>query len=294
MVGILGGLAPFIPLPPGVFDSGFDELTYTRFPHAHIRIVVDDGTVIPRRKLRLKRLGRFRYISDLSLVPVLTELLHFPPENFIMISDVPDVEVRRTPRSSAPAKVIDSRPWAYKMRSTVYAGNLASNTPYILHHSVQNIVAPLGILYLTEKEAERHLKSGKVLESSRVDLVLGRWAHDPATVKLMNDISCRIFVGQRINMYGSRANVMAEVLGIDITVPLTTQDKKTLSVFAGSNRSAYDHIQLDLDRKAERAAKRYPLLFDSGTSDTYRAYVAMVDSAELEMSLQQQLDFVSA
>lgn len=258
-------------------------------------IVHDDGTKIPRRILRLRALVRHSksvYImDDAARIAQVVKALDLRADQVVMIDKLPDVQVTRSPNGSggAPKKVIESDVvWAYAMRNDASAGVLNWNrrTQYLggLYHSnlsfatkaVQDAGNGKPILYLTEREAEAALKSGKVVEDMRLDKVIERALRNE---KASNDIYAQL-VRVGISRYTHQQFVRDEMVK-RAGVAINGRDIPHIELYRTFLRDEMTKIEKKANDTVNALARQFPLLFGYDRQAA-EDYIKMCESAGQE------------
>lgn len=288
------------PWPLMKFDQGA-LVAYDLFhivSMAKLLLIHDDGTPIPRRLLRLRALarsGKSIYVeSDWSKIEQTVELLGLETRQVIKMNDIPDVRINRTTRSAGRQKkeVITGSVWANCNRNKVQAGPLhwsrdrgtlsnclggqlgTTQTNWIesvIH--LESSGKPL--LLLTDAEVQRALRTGKIVEENRLDLVLIRHLLDQDVRQRIGGLILYQTMGRAVRSDSVRS-VMLERLGLPITAPSAP--------LAPLFRALLPDVESELETEAAQVtsglAERYPLLFRFDTQAALD-YIHMCETKEL-------------
>lgn len=238
-----------------------------------ITVVFDNGVKIPRRILRLRALARHRSVylmDDASQLSQMMKLLDLRQDQIVHIDKLPDVQIARTGNNGngAQKKVITSDVvWAYASRNDAQAGCLVWNrrTDHFgnLYHGnlafASKAIHDAGngkpILYLTEREAEAALKSGKIVEDMRLDKVIERALKAAAPSKDLYAQFVRNGINRQVHETFTRAE-MIKRSGVKSNVEVPYSD-----LFSKFFPEAYQKIQAKAHTKVRELAAQFPLLF---------------------------------
>ena len=178
-----------LPLVQWKTESPYSQFNVDRI--ARIRLVMDDGTPIVRRKRRLVQLASQGdvYITDDPVTKAAAiKALGLTPAQVMNIGSIPDVPMPvRTGGPARPRKVVEpTRVWCFGERNKRNAGrfNWNANTDRLLNvgyneaqtwfEGIVNATNPLGLLTLTQNEYDRAVKAGKISDKFRLDKVVER------------------------------------------------------------------------------------------------------------------------
>lgn len=288
------------PWPLMKFDQGalaaYDVFHVVSMPK--LLLIHDDGTPILRRLLRLRALarsGKSIYVeSDRSKIEQAVELLGLEARQVVKMSDIPDVHINRTTRSVGRQKkeVLAGSVWVNCNRNKVQAGPLHwSRDRETLSNCLRGQLGTIQtdwiesvirsessgkpLLYLTDAEVQRALRTGKIVERNRLDLVLMRHLLDKDVRQRMSGLVLYQTMGRAVRSDSVRS-IMLERLGLPITAPSTP--------LAPLFRALLPEVETQLEAEAAEVtsglAEQFPLLFRFDTQAALD-YIRMCETKEL-------------
>lgn len=259
---------------------------------ARIMLVVDDPAVVVRRKkLRLKHLSRKHdvYVTcDPTVVIEMVTKLGLEQKQVIKMEDTPDVYVASRGNSGPREKKVlnATRPWAYALRGKAWTESQygrtwkITETPFVsgrLHGWISQILCdldPLGILYLTPVEAEKALRTGKIVEDNRIDRVVIR-----EVGKIASEV--REHVLSRTFSHTTGGQLLSEIA--NLKPPTNNINGDLYNLFQTHHQAQFIGFQRESNTILREFQGRYPLLFDT-SRDAIAAYIQMIDQTNLTAS----------
>lgn len=255
-----------------------------------LRLLLDDGTKVPRLKKRLNAYVRHHnvYLTDDPVkYKEAAVALDLTPHQKMRVADIPDVAV--TPRGAgtgAPRKVITStRVWAFAESTlawttdrTTGVWNRRTDHPmgWDPHRTeagkfITKLIPTPGLLFLTEKEHARAITKGTIDPDNRLDLVVKR-ALDTPTHHAGARAHEFLRVFNAVPVHSRRQ--MVKKAGVT-DAPM---DSGLFQLYSYVFPSKVHDATLGATQKRAALANKYPLLFGYD-QDAIDKYIQMCDLA---------------
>lgn len=281
-----------LPFSVAKFDTGA-FVAYDSFPVqtlSKMLLIHDDGTKVQRRQLRLRALarqGRSVYVeSDLARVREIVKLLDLDRSQVIKIAEMPDVAVSRSSSATPKAKKVyatgtvwaignrnDAKagPWSWRRDRGTFAGLTGKPLAWV-GDVVKKAHGTTDVVYLTEKEAETALRTGKVLAEMRIDRLIER---ELLAIEGIEDTVLAVLVyellGRRIYDGETRKTLLGKV-----GISAKSLHDTSVVLFRTAAHDRFVEIERTAAKTVLTLTERYPLLFGSDRK-AVDAYIEMCD-----------------
>jgi len=260
-------------------------------------LLIDDGTPIKRRVMRLRALSRqgraLFVVKDQGTADEVRALLDLAEDQVMPLSSIPDVPPPKRTKPATPRvtkQVSADRVWAISNRNTAYAGpmcwdrsagglfgNMVRSTAAVtdwVGKALKSVTTNPEILWLTPKEADRAVATGKVRESMRLDnVLLAAMRAENMRAKALA-IETRAALRSRLH-HSSVTEEMAKRAGV---ISLDSTPGEIMPIWAALSRADHDVVRKQAHSIVAGLAEKFPLLFGYDV-EAARTYIEMCERA---------------